>query len=98
MPDPTEDIPGDGPLGQREGDLGLGALGPGMSGAVAIGAVVEPAEQLDGPLEGMEAAIAMVTDVHHPSAGRAVAIGDVELPEGEVGVAVHNKVVTFCIV
>src|SRR4051794_17331319 len=27
MTDPAEDIPGDGPLGQGEGDLGLGALG-----------------------------------------------------------------------
>src|SRR3954447_3366597 len=56
-----------------------------MSGAGQIRAVVEPAEQLDGPLEGMEAAVAVVTDMHHPSADRAIAIQDVEFPEGEVG-------------
>src|SRR2546423_1397705 len=38
---------------------------PGVAGAVGIGAAVEPAEQLDGPLEGMEAPIPVVTDVHH---------------------------------
>ena len=34
MTDPAEDIPADGPLGQGEGDFGLGALGLGVSGAV----------------------------------------------------------------
>src|SRR4051795_3567035 len=34
----------------------------------------------------MEAPIAVVTDVHHPSATRAVPIRDVELPVGEVGI------------
>src|SRR5512146_3284119 len=28
----------------------------------------------------------VVTDVHHPSAGRAIPIQDVELPQGEVGI------------
>ena len=86
MTDPAEDIPADGPLGQGEGHFGLGALGLGVSRAVGIGAAVEPAEQLDGPLEGMEPAIAVVTDVHHPSAAGAVPIGDVEFPQGEVGI------------
>src|SRR6476659_5832617 len=86
MPDPAEDIPAYGPLGQGEGDFGLGALGLGVAGAVGIGAAVEPAEQLDGPLEGMEPPIPVVTDVHHPSADRPLPIRDVELPVGEVGV------------
>src|SRR5512142_49940 len=34
----------------------------------------------------MEPAIAVVTDVHHPSATRAVPIRDVELPGGEIGI------------
>src|SRR3954464_10742205 len=85
MTDPAEDIPADGPPGQGEGDLELGALGPGVAGAVAIGATVEPAEQLDGPPELMEPPRPVVTDVHHPAAGRALPIQDVELPEGEVG-------------
>src|SRR3954447_10319641 len=84
MADPTEDIPADGPLGQCDGDLGLGALGLGVAGAVGIGATVEPAEQLDRPLERMEPPRPVVTDVHHPAAGRAPSIQDVELPEGEV--------------
>src|SRR5512135_3771343 len=53
MTDPTEDIPADSPLGECNGDLKLGALDPGVSGAVGIGAVVESAEQLDRPLKGM---------------------------------------------
>src|SRR3954465_10418898 len=85
MTDPAEDIPADGPLGQGQGDLGLGALGLGVAGAVGIGATVEPAEQLDGPLERMEPPRPVVTDVHHPAAGRALPIQDVEFPQGEVG-------------
>ena len=85
MTDPAEDIPADGPLGQSEGDLKLGTCGLGVSGAVGIGAVVEPAEQLDRPLEGMKPPRPVVTDVHHPAAGRALAIQDVEFHQGEVG-------------
>jgi hypothetical protein len=86
MSDPAEDVPADGHLGQGEGDLELGALGPGVSRTGRIGAVVELADQLHGALQGMEAAIPMIADVHHPPAGRTVAVQDVELPEGEVGV------------
>src|SRR5512135_3742506 len=86
MTDPTEDIPADSPFGECNGDLKLGALDPGVSGAVGIGAVVESAEQLDRPLKGMEAPVSVVTDVHHPSAARALAFDDVELPQGEVGI------------
>src|SRR3954454_1454725 len=86
MTDPTEDIPADGPLGQSERDFGLGTLGLGVAGAAGIGAAVEPAGQLDRPLESMKSPRPVVTDVHHPSAGRAVPIQDVELPQGEVGI------------
>src|SRR5512133_1784059 len=68
------------------GDLKLGALDPGVSGAVGIGAVVESAEQLDRPLKGMETPVSVVTDVHHPSAAQALAFDDVELPQGEGGI------------
>src|SRR6266536_2128630 len=86
MANPTEDIPADGPLGQSEGDFGLRTLGLGVAGAVRIRAVIEPASQLDRPQEGMKPPRPVVTDVHHPSAGRALPIEDVELPEGEVGI------------
>ena len=86
MTDPAEDVPADRPLGQGEGDLEFGALGLGVPGAGGIGAVVELADQLDRAVEGMEAAIAVVADVHHPSTGRTVAVEDVEFPEGEVGI------------
>src|SRR6266536_4859478 len=86
MANPTEDIPADGPLGQSEGDFGLRTLGLGVAGAVRIRAVIEPASQLDRPLEGMKPPRPVVTDVHHPSPGGAVPIQDVELPQGEVGI------------
>ena len=37
-------------------------------------------------VEGMEAAIAVIADVHHPPTGRAVAVEDVEFPESEIGI------------
>lgn len=86
MPDPAEDVPTDRHLGQGEGDLGLGTLGPGVSRTGRIGAVVELADQLHRTVQGMEAAIAMITDVHHPSTDRTVAVKDVEFPEGEIRV------------
>jgi hypothetical protein len=69
----------------REGDHAFlfGALGLGMSGAVGVGAVVELADQLHGPVEGIEASLAMVTDMHHAAAGGAIAIDNVEIPGGE---------------
>src|SRR4051812_43766029 len=86
MPDPAEDVPTDGHLGQSEGDLKLGALGLGVSRAGRIGTVIELADQLHRSVQGMEAAIAMIADVHHPSADRTVPVQDVEFPEGEIGV------------
>ena len=84
MADPAEDVPADRPMGQGDRDFEFGALGLGVPGAARVGAVVELADQFDGPVEGMEAAVAMVADVHHPPAGGAVAVEDVEFPEGEV--------------
>jgi hypothetical protein len=69
----------------REGDQAflLGTLGPGRSGTVGVGAVVELADQFPGPVEGIEASLAMVTDMHHATAGGAIAFEDVEIPGGE---------------
>ena len=84
MSDPAEDVPPDGHLGQGEGDFEFGALGLGVSRTGGIGTVVELADQLDRPVEGMEAAIAMIADVHHPSTGRTVPIKDVDFPGSEL--------------
>ena len=43
-----------------------------------------PADQFDRPAQRDEVAVAMVTDVHHPRAGGAVPVEDVQLTEGEV--------------
>ena len=84
MSDPAEDVPTDGHLGQGEGDLEFGALGPGVPRAGRVGAVVELADQLHRAVEGMEPAMAMVADVHPPSTDRTVAVKDVEFPESEI--------------
>jgi hypothetical protein len=86
MADPTEDVPPDGPLGQGDRDFELGALGLGVTGTGGVGAVVELTDQLHRPLQGMDAAIAVVADVHHAPAGRAVTVQDIEFPEGEIGI------------
>src|SRR3954453_21444509 len=86
MADPAEDVPADRHLGQGEGDLELGALGLGVSRAGRIGTVVELADQLHRPVQGMEAAVAMIADVHPPSTDRTVPVQDVELPESEIRV------------
>ena len=64
----------------------FGTLGLGVSGAVTIGAMVELADQLHRTFQRMKATIAMVTDVHHPPAGRTITIEDVEFPESEIGI------------
>src|SRR5262249_47698228 len=84
--DPAEDVPADGPPGQREGRLDLGALGGGVPGAARAGAAVELADQLHWAAEGEEAAVAVVADVHHAAAGRALPGGDGEVPQREVSV------------
>src|SRR3954449_2945065 len=84
MPDPAEDVPADGPARRGDGDLEFGALGLDVAGTGGVGAVIEPAEQLHRAAEGMEATVAVVTDVHHPPAGRAIAVDDVEFPRGEI--------------
>ena len=84
MADPTEDIPADGPLGRSDGDFELRALGLGVAGAGGIGTVVELADQFHRPFEGVEVAVAVVTDMHHAPADRAVAIEDIEFPRGEI--------------
>src|SRR5215208_4088448 len=86
MPDPAEDVPADRHLGQGDGDLELGTLGLGVSRTGRIGTAVELADQLHRTVQGMEAAIAVIADVHPPSTGRTVAVEDVEFPESEVGI------------
>jgi hypothetical protein len=70
----------------REGDHGLlfGTLGLGMSGTVRVGAVVELANQLEGPVEGIEPSLAMVADMHHAPTGGTIAVDDIEFPGGEI--------------
>src|SRR5262249_33912652 len=86
MADPAEDVPADRPVRWGDGDLQLGTAGLGVSGAAGIGAVVELADQLHRAVEGMEVAVAVVADVHHPPTGRTRAVEDVEFPEGEIGI------------
>src|SRR4051812_46581119 len=86
MSDPTQDVPADGPLGRRDGDFEFRALRPGVTGAAGVGAVVELADELDGTLQGVDATIAVVADIHPATTDRAVAVEDVEFPEGEVGI------------
>ena len=71
-------------LGQSDGDFEFGALGLGVSGTGRIGAVVELADQFHRAVQGMEAAIAVIADVHHASTDRAVAVKDVEFPQSEI--------------
>src|SRR4051812_2704219 len=66
--------------------LEFGALGPGVSRTGRIGAVVELADQLHRAVQSMEAAVAMIADVHHPPASWTAPIQDVEFPQGEIGV------------
>src|SRR3954453_22987423 len=86
MPDPAEDVPADRHLRQGDGELELGALGLGMPRAGPIGAVVELADQLNRAVQGVEAAVPVIADVHHASTGRTVAVEDIQLPEGEIGI------------
>ena len=86
MPDPTEDVPADRHLGQSDGDFEFGTLGLGVSWTGRIGTVVELADHLHRSLQGMEAAISMIADVHHPSADRTVPVKDVEFPGREIRV------------
>jgi hypothetical protein len=69
----------------RKSDHGflLRTLGLGMSGTVAVRAVVELANQLHGPVEGMETSLAMVTDMHPAAARGTIAFEDIKLPGSE---------------
>jgi hypothetical protein len=86
MPDPAEDVPADRPVRWGDGDFELRALGLGVTGAAGIGAVVELADQLPRSVEGMEVPLPVIADVPHPRTGRAIAVKDVEIPEGAIGI------------
>src|SRR3954454_5384857 len=86
MPDPAEGIPADAPAGQGDRRFQLWAFGRGVPGTARIGAMVELADELDGAVEGEEVTMAMVADIHPAATGGAVALQDLKLPEGEVGI------------
>ncbi len=48
--------------------------------------MVEFADQLHRPFECMNAAVAMVADVHHPPTGRTSTVEEVEFPKSEIGI------------
>src|SRR3974377_405021 len=74
MPDPAEDVPTDGPGGQSDRRLHLGALCLGVPWAIWIGAVIELADEFDWAFKGVEMAIAMIADMHHAPARGAIPI------------------------
>src|SRR5260370_29947078 len=84
MTDPTKDVPPDCPLGQRDGDFEFRAFRLGVSEAAGVWAVVEPADQLNGTLQGVDPAVPMVTNIHHAPAGRAITVEDIQFPESEI--------------
>jgi hypothetical protein len=43
-------------------------------------------DQLHRTVQGVEATIPVIADVHHASTGRTVAVEDVEFPEREIGI------------
>ena len=86
MPDPAKDVPTDGPGGQSDRRLHLGALGLGVPWAIRIGAVIELADEFDWAFKGVEMAIAMIADMHHAPARGAIPVQHVKFPESEVGV------------
>ena len=49
--------------------------------------MVEFADQLHRPFECMNAAVAMVADVHHPPTGRTSTVEEVEFPKSEIGIS-----------
>ena len=85
MPDPAEDVPAEDPMRQGDGGLEFGSDHLVMSRAGRVGAMIELADQMDGPLEVEDAMVAMIADVYGASADRAGAVQDIEFPEGEVG-------------
>ena len=84
LTDPAEDVPADRPRGQSDRALEFGALGPGVTGTVGVGAVVEFAHQLHRPLEGVKATVPVITEIHRPTTDRTGAVEDVEFPQREV--------------
>ena len=76
--DPAEDVPADGHLGQRDRDLRLRALGARVAGAGPVGSVFELADQLNGPVQGVDASSAAVADKRLAAVRRTGAVEDVE--------------------
>jgi len=82
--DPTEDVPTNDPPGQGDSGLGLGVLGPTVPGTAWVGAAVEFANQLKRTVQSENAAIAVIANMHHPSAAGTVTVNNVQLLEREV--------------
>jgi hypothetical protein len=61
--------------------------------------VVELVDQLHRTFQGVEAAVPVVTDIHHAPAERAIPIEDIEFPESESGILgpglIRNPVIKF---
>jgi len=81
--------PADG-IWAGDGDFLFGALGLGMSRTGRIGTAIELAGQLHRTVQHMEPTVAVIADVHQPSTDRAVAVEDVEFPQGEIRISGHR--------
>src|SRR5260370_41290126 len=79
--DPTEDIPTNDPPGQSDPGLGLGTLGSTVPGTAWVGTAVEFANQLKRTAQSEDAAIAVIANMHHPSAAETVTVNNVQLPK-----------------
>ena len=86
MSNPAEDVPANRPARWGDGSFEFGTLGPGVTGTETIRAMVELTDQLHRAVQCMEAAIAVIADVHHATAGRTGPVNDVEFPEGEISI------------
>ena len=86
MSNPAEDIPANRPTRRGDGNFEFGTLGLGVTGTETIRAMVELADQLHRAVQCMEAAIPVIADVHHATAGRTGPVNDVKFPEGEISI------------
>jgi hypothetical protein len=57
-----------------------------MPGTRGVGAVDQLADQMDGNIEGEDAVIVMITDMHQALADGARSRLDLKIPESEVGI------------
>src|SRR6516165_924912 len=84
--DPKKDIPPNRHLGWCDRDFEFRTLCLEVARARGIGAMVQLANQLHRPLKRMKPMVAVVADVHQPSADRTVAIKNIEFPRRKIRV------------